>query len=142
MRIVPLECCHLSQLKLQPAQAQLSELAADPEYAQGLIEAGPAFAGIVNDRVVGCAGVVKLAEQRGHAWALLGDDAGGSLTTIHRAIVRFLADQPYRRIETSVDSEFIAGHRWVLMLGFNCEGRMHCYGPNGRDADLYARIRI
>ncbi|MEZ5665875.1 MAG: hypothetical protein R3F55_00235 [Alphaproteobacteria bacterium] len=141
MVVVPMTAGHLTRLRLQPAQAVLAPLVAEPGYGAMLAEAGPAFAGLCGDRVVGCAGVVRLTAQRGHAWALLACDAGHSLTAIHRAVVGFLAHQRMRRIETAVDAEFAAGHRWARMLGFECEGLMRAYGPDGRDAHLYARTR-
>jgi hypothetical protein len=47
---------------------------------------------------------------------------------------------PYKRIETSVATDFEQGHRWAQMLGFKNEGTMRCFTPQGMDCDLYARI--
>lgn len=142
MNVVPLAPQHLAALELQAAQAVLAPLLAAPGYAETLIAAGPAFAGLVDGRVVGCAGVVRLSSHRGHAWALLGRVPPKRFAAVHKAIARFLDRQALRRLETAVDSDFAAGHRWAGMLGFVREGRMRAYGLDGRDADLYARVRM
>lgn len=141
MQLVPMQAGHLAALQLQPAQAELAPLLGAPGYGETLAAAGPAFAGLVDGTVVGCAGLVLLTQERGHAWALLGPVAPPIFPAVHRAVAAFLAGQNVRRIETAVDSDFAAGHRWAGMLGFAREGRMRAYGPGGRDADLYARIR-
>ncbi len=132
---------HLAALALQPAQAVLAPLLAEDGYAATLIAAGPAFAGMQDGTVCGCAGIVMLSAGRGHAWALLGTAAPAGFVAVHRAVAAFLDRQRLRRIETAVDSDFAAGHRWARMLGFEREGRMRAYGLDGRDADLYARVR-
>jgi len=138
MQVVALEPAHLAALSLQDAQAVLAPLVTEPGYAEMLIAAGPAFAGLARGRVVGCAGIVMLSAGRAHAWALLGPVC--PLVAVHRAVADFLDGQRLRRIETAVDSDFAAGHRWAEMLGFAREGRMRAYGLDGRDADLYARV--
>lgn len=141
MKRVPLEPRHLQALRLQEAQAVLAPLLDEPGYAATLIEAGPAFAGLADNFVVACAGVVRLSAHRGHGWALIGQAAPRHFAGIHRAVAGFLDGLDLRRVETAVDSDFAAGHRWVRMLGFVREGRMRAYGLDGRDADLYARVR-
>ena len=56
-------------------------------------------------------------------------------------MARFLDMHGTRRVEATVDSGFMAAHRLMLMLGFKREGRMIAYLPDGRDCDLYARVR-
>jgi len=40
-----------------------------------------------------------------------------------------------------VDVGFKEGHRWIKMLGFELEGYMKAYRPDGADMLLYARIK-
>lgn len=140
LRVVALQPAHLEALALQRTQAALAPLLAAPGYAGTLIAAGPAFAGLAGEAVVGCAGIVRLSEGRGHAWALVGETGPALFVAVHRAVAAFLDGQRLRRIETAVDCGFAAGHRWARLLGFVREGRMRAYGLDGRDADLYARI--
>lgn len=92
---------------------------------------------------VACAGVVEMWPNRGHAWALLGDNAGPHMIAITRAIRAFLDALPLRRVEMAVDPDFPAALRWARMLGFECEtpSPMRAYCPDGRGAYLFARVR-
>ena len=130
---------HLAVLRLQPAQASFGAYLDDLAYAETLA-AGQSFTGLHDGRVVGCAGVVELWDNRAMAWALLGAGAGAHFVQIHRAVSGFFKQAKWRRIEATVDVDFEAAHRWMAMLGFEREGRMRAYASDGRDQDLYARV--
>lgn len=141
MQIVPFDPVHLQTLNIQAAQAWLSEEMLKPEYAALVASAGVAFSGVDGDTLVGCAGLMSFHKDRAVAWALLSQQSGPHFVKIFRAMQRYLEVCDIRRIEAQVDSTFAAGHRLVKMLGFSHEGRMRAYFPDGRDADLYARIQ-
>jgi hypothetical protein len=64
------------------------------------------------------------------------------MVQVHRATQRMLTATTIRRIEAHVDCNYAAGHRWVAMLGFVKEGGpMRAFTPDGRDCDLYARVK-
>ncbi|KAF7958209.1 hypothetical protein AWV80_01170 [Cupriavidus sp. UYMU48A] len=77
------------------------------------------------------------------AWAVIAADIGGSgMLALTRAVRRGMDVCTAQRIEVEVDSYFPQAHRWVQMLGgFEWEGRMRKYTPDGRDCDRYARVR-
>jgi hypothetical protein len=139
MRIVPFEPWHLEALVLQPAQAFVGAML-EPDYAVALAAAGEAYSGLEDGRVVGCCGLVPVHPGLANAWALLGACGPGRFLTIHRAVLRFLECQPVRRIQTTVQSDFAAGHRWARALGFGAEARLEAWGPEGEDHHLYKRI--
>lgn len=141
MDIVAYQPEHLQTLVLQQAQAWMSPMLTDPKYAESLRRAGPAFTALDGNRVIACAGVVRMWENRDSAWALLDQDCGRQFIGIYRGMQRFLDLHDTRRVEASVDSRFEAGHRLMGMLGFKREGIMRAYLPDGRDCDLYARIK-
>lgn len=139
MIVVPFHVEHLAQLALQPHQAYLASEVLTPGYAEALAT-GDAFSCFEGDELVMCAGVLPIWEGRGLAWALLSASAGRVMLALTRATLRFLKVCRYRRVETHVEVEFAAGHQWMRMLGFEREGCMRAYSPDGRDCDLYARI--
>jgi hypothetical protein len=147
---IPFAPEHLPMLRLQAAQAYLQPLMAKPEYGASL--AGPyAWSGLLGHAVIGCAGILPQWPGRAIAWALLtrGLTARHFLHAHHKvAAVLRAAHAPVsegggglRRIETSVDAGFDAGHRWARALGFEPEGLMRAYSPDGRDHVLYARVQ-
>lgn len=134
---------HLARLRLQPAQAALSAEFLKPGYTDMLRAGGPCFTGMVDGQVIACAGVAEVWQGRALAWALVGEAAGRNMVALHRAVAGFLMQAPYRRIEATVDAGFDAAHRWIKLLGFQCEtpDGMRQYNPNGGDAFLYSRTK-
>lgn len=131
---------HLQRLLLQPSQAMMQATLADPSYGPSLAAAGPAYSAVDGDEVFACAGLIQQWQGRAIAWALISSEAGRHMLAIHRAVWRALDLHPFRRVETAVASDFEEGHRWARMLGFEREGRMRAYTPDGQDCDLYARV--
>jgi len=140
MVIVPFEPKHLEILILQPSQVEFSNLF-DSQYGPALAQSGPCFTAMDGDEVIACSGVVKQWDNRGTAWALISGNAGRHFVRIHKAVQRFLDTTDFRRVEAWADAGFEQGHRWLHMLGFEREGYMRAFSPQGADAVLYARIR-
>lgn len=140
---VPFRPEHLGWLRLQAAQAYLQPLMSEPEYGVSLT--GPyAWSAMLRDRPVACAGILPQWPGRAIAWALLTRELGPRqfLRAHHKvaAVLRAAHAAGIRRIETTVDAGFNAGHRWARALGFRPEGLMRAYSPDGRDHLLYGRI--
>lgn len=140
MMIVAFQPAHLDRLLLQPSQAIMQPTLADPSYGPSLAAAGPAYSAVDGDAVFACAGLIPQWQGRALAWALIAEEAGRHMVGIHKAVRRALDMHPFRRVETAVASDFMQGHRWAVMLGFEREGRMRAYTPDGQDCDLYARV--
>ena len=140
MNFVRFEAEHLQQLVLQPAQSDMVSYMSQ-SYGTALAQAGNAFTAIKKNQVIGCAGVELIWPNRGIAWSLLGKISGAEMLAVHRRVSKFLDRQSLRRIEMTVDAGHRPGHRWARMLGFQHEGRLQAYTPDGRDCDLYARIQ-
>lgn len=140
MHIVPFEPVHLRALVLQEAQAWMQPML-QADYGDSLKRSGPCFTLAEGEDVVVCAGLVNLWDHRAQAWALVSGAAGRHFVRIFRAMRSFLDLQETRRIEATVDARFDQGHRLMRMLGFQHEGLMRAYLMDGRDCDLYARVR-
>lgn len=96
------------------------------------------------EEFLGCAGILKIWEGRGFAWMAVSRKVGRfHMLAIHRrtmAVINTATDLGLYRLETTVRTGFAAGRRWALMLGFEREGTMRRYAPDGGDHDLYARV--
>lgn len=141
MRVVPFEIEHLHRLKLQPNQHDALLRMSDMEEAY-LAASEFAFTGLDGEEVVACAGIVKMWEGRGHAWALLSGNIGNRFVRVHRAVKRAVEVSGYHRVEMVVDSDFPAAIKWAEKLGFRCEtpDGMPGYYNDGRLYKLFARI--
>ncbi len=138
--IVPFKAEHLASLSLQEAQLSASPQLTDPEYGK-MLEGMYAYSLIDGDEVLCCAGLMQVWEGRSLGWALVSRKAGKHFMEIHRNVAAAIRMCPDRRVEIAVDSEFPEGKRWAKMLGLTYEGTMRGYGVDGRDHDLYARVK-
>jgi RimJ/RimL family protein N-acetyltransferase len=128
------------KLALQPSQQYLSGILDDLNI-KVLADKGLVQVGEVDGEVIAIAGIAPQWENRAIAWALISDEAGPHFIQIHKAVKRFFNRNPIRRLEATVDVGFEQGHRWMEMLGFEIEGYMVAYRPDGKDQILYARVR-
>lgn len=138
--IVPFKAEHLAKLSLQSAQLSMSSELTNPDYAK-MLEGMYAYSLIDGDDVLCCAGLMQVWPGRSVGWAMISGKAGKHFMEIHRNVAAAIRMCPDRRVEIAVDSEFPEGKRWAKMLGLTYEGRMRAYGTDGRDHDLYARVK-
>lgn len=123
------------QLQKQQAWA-LSVLPS--EYLYTLERLGPAISAEVNGRIIACAGIATWIGM-GTLWAFVAQDAGSYFVRLDRCVRRLIEIPKLRRIEASTEVDFSQGCRWLEILGFQSEGVMRKYGPNGEDHMRYAR---
>jgi len=140
MRVVPFDPSHLEILELQESQ-QLFRKFFDKNYGPALQASGPCFTAIDDGQVLICAGAARQWDNRAIAWSLISAHAGRQFVRIHKAVTRFLETTDFNRIEAFVDADFEQAHRWIEMLGFQREGYMRQFTPDGRDSFLYARLK-
>lgn len=62
------------------------------------------------------------------------------MVPLTRRISRWLRFHNSGRIDTSVHCHFAQAIRWAEMLGFQNEGLMRKYDPDGLDCYLYAQV--
>lgn len=141
MTVLPFEPAHLDALELQRGQQHaVSDLT--QRYREMLQKAGPCYTGVLDGRIIGCAGLAYKDNQSGQLWALFAGNLGHRFIYIHNAAVRLLTAFPLRRVEATVQVGFEPGCRWLTdMLGFEYEGKMRKYGFDGSDHLLYSRTR-
>jgi hypothetical protein len=79
-----------------------------------------------------------------HVWSLLTNEVTKHPLAFHKMVLSCLdfiieTERP-RRIQMAVLAGYITGMRWAESLGFEREGLMGCFGDDGSDYWLYARI--
>jgi hypothetical protein len=132
---------HADGFRLQERQSVLAGNLSDPGYVAALCASGNAYTALVDGRAVAFGGCLEMWPGRAFMWSLIGEDAGRHMRFLVRAADGYLKAAPWRRIEAAVACDFEAGHRLVRMLGFEFEGRMRAFSPDGADHDLYARVK-
>jgi len=105
--------------------------------------AGPAWSLLHEGRPVGCGGVAVLWPGVGEAWSLSAPDLGAlalALTRLSAALLDAAAARHrLHRIQAAVHIDNGSGRRWLARLGFEEEGLMRGYGPQGDDFIRMAR---
>lgn len=121
-------------------------LVGDPEtYVRVYQERGPAFTGLVEGEIMGCAGVCLLWRGVGAAWLVTGPLVPQYPLAFHRAIrdglQTVMESLHVWRLQADIHQGHEVSQRWVRRLGFAYEGILHKYGPDGADYVRYARVR-
>lgn len=129
------------RVKLQPAQDYMVHFQELHTDLSELSDAGLAWTIEDAGDVLAIAGLAVQWENRALAWALVSESAGRRMRRITTEVRQFLDAAPYRRIEANVDVGFKAGHQWMRLLGFELEGYMKAYRPDGADMILYAKVK-
>ena len=94
-----------------------------------------------NNKIVFIGGVYHIWENRLAAWSLISKDAGKNFKFIINKTIQYLNEFKGQRIECYVDPEFVQGHRFAKLLGFNCEALlMQKFHQNGTNASMYAKF--
>ena len=137
--VVPFQAWHLDWLNLQASQRMLSPLLT-AQYGRALERAGPCYSAFAGSRVLACAGVVEFWEGRAQVWSLLSEDMPLYRKSIHRAVTTFLLSYRTRRLECVVDPRSTASIRWAEHLGFEFEGTMPKYNPDGSNQLMFVRL--
>jgi hypothetical protein len=141
MMIIPFEPDHLKRIDLQEEQSTANDFMNNLDYIEAL-SAHEAWTGLIDGRVVACAGFVTIWAGRIQVWSVVSATIGAKgMMVLTRAVLRGLALKK-GRVEAIVADNFKAGHRWARMLGFTLETpvAMRGFFPNGGDAFLYARV--
>ena len=81
----------------------------------------------------------------GEVWTLLSDDAKGRGIALSLGVTRFIAmlhrERGYCRLQATAEHGDAVAAEWLRRLGFEHEGTMAAYAPNGSTHELYARVR-
>lgn len=140
MNVIPFQPWHIREMRIQDKQALIISLLPDDffDVARNL---GPALSAEVDGRIVACAGIGVIKEYNsGTLWACLAQHSGRHFVRLDRCARRLLEIPRLRRIEATTEADFAQGRRWLELLGFQSEGIMRKYGPDGADHVRYARV--
>lgn len=140
MKLVDFKPEHVQLIEAAGGREVFGPMPFQPGYADMCAEylAWSVFDG---DRIIGCGGVFREHEGCGTAWSLLLPVSGRHMRFIDRAARKILDACPLVRIQAHAVPKFLPALRWLVMLGFQCEGTLRKFTPSGADMLLFARVR-
>lgn len=141
MIVRPWEKGDFQKIEIQDAQAYTYDLIDMDVDLTDLSQQGLVQTCVHNGEIMLIEGFIPVYENRAEVCTLISKYAGRCFTSIHKEALNFLNNAPFQRVEATVDVGFKQGHRWVKMLGFELEGYLKYYRPDGADMILYARYK-
>ncbi len=141
MIVVPFETAHLDELVDFGNQEEIIRPLVGLLQESRYEELGPAFSASVDGRIIGCAGLVEMTQYRAYTWAIMArQDFAQRFVGIHRAVLGFLNEQTYKRMDAQVALHDADGHRWMRLLGFQREVFCRPWAmPDGSAVTEYVR---
>ena len=103
-----------------------------------------ALTGLVDGKIIGTGGVVILWESVGEGWIILTKDVNEykteAILCIRKLMNQAIKELKLRRLQMIARTDFPKAQKLAKTLGFQCEGCMKNYLPDGSDCFLYARV--
>ena len=140
----------------RPSHAEKIELKGRDLYHEGIVpgyrayvartaEAGLSWTGIYNEKIVVCFGVRRVWPGVGEAWLLPSPSISDHALSVVRASRMIFADifktEAFSRVHISVDSANDSAFKFAKALGFEVEGIMRQFGPDGSNYYMMARLK-
>jgi len=105
---------------------------------------GPAKAGLYNGVLLGCGGVVEFWPGCGEGWIAMSRNCMEysipAFYCVKKITDGFMTDLKLKRLQATARVDFPKAKYLLEALGFECEGIMKNYLPDGADAYIYAKF--
>lgn len=155
--IIPFEGWHLEVINLRQEQRELIEVQSQKVggysnfgdlfiHGGAVDDGGPcAWTGLLDGKVIVCAGVLHIDDYFGQAWSFVSEDFTKENLSVKMKCIKGIKNGldrlPLRRIQADTETWFLEAQRFLRFLGFEKEGIMRSYTPVGDDSILYSRIK-
>ena len=144
--IVPFRPSHADKIELNDRELYYEGLVPNYRgYIAQMAEPGLSWAGVYNEQVVVCFGVRTVWPGVGDAWLLSSPSVSAHALSVVRSARMIFADifktEAFSRVHISVDSANDSAFKFAKALGFEVEGIMRQFGPDGSNYYMMARIK-
>jgi len=144
LEIVPYKTEHaLEIIKGQAKQPALKVTEQIKEWAKTKETRGPAVTGIYDGRIIGCGGLEICWPGMAEGWCLFVEDIS-NYNMVPKAVKLILKSwiEQYKliRVQAPLRTDFPEGVHFCEWLGFEYEGLMRKYHPDGSDARMFSLV--
>jgi len=146
MRIIDYKPEHAHEILAGPLNEGVPETTYQFGYTADKIGIeGQTFTGVVNGYVVACGGIIPLWPGVGEGWVLASYRIHHNRFSVVRSVCvildNLMEDHGYWRIQGATLANWKQGIRFANLLGFEKEGVMRRYGPDGSDYIRHAKVK-
>lgn len=141
MKLVPFEIDHLKQI--QPRAVDMANHSVFFDEMMGICEdpKNHSFTIMDGEFLVACGGVYYLWPGVGTAWLLGSDHIPKKKIAFHKlastALDKAIKKGSFHRVQSIVRADFPEALGWNRLLGFEIEGMLKGYAPDGMDCFIY-----
>ena len=129
----------MRQIKI--VSAEIEEVEAVASDLVEVFRESVCFKGVHEDTVVFYCGIFRTNERTGEVWIRIMDK---SFIETPRTITQLIDSHfncGYERIQSTAFSDDKISHRWMMYHGFQLEGTLRLFGPNGEDMNIYSKLK-
>lgn len=133
-------------LAIDPHEVYIGDVLAMRDHVHQLATSPNCFTGtlFLDGKPEGMVGMTLLWPGNADCWTLLSKKACKHPLALQKTSIKLInayADLlQLKRLSAGSRADNKMGHRWIRSLGFQFEGTMRKYGPDGSDWHLFARI--
>lgn len=141
----PFEPEHAMMLPVRDIEKGMKNNEDFAKWAEENNTPGTSYSGFVGDTLLGCGGIKILWHGVGEAWVIFSPDVINHKIAVYRIVTEYLEkliqDNNLYRVQAHVGCNFGAAINFVKNLGFEVEGKMRKFYPDGTDAFICALVR-
>lgn len=110
-----------------------------------LVSGDLVFTFLFDDEPIAILGGIPILPGVMQLWGLVSDSVKKCPITFHKVVKRMSEEYlkgNYQRLQMTVRSDHPEGSKWARALGFQCEGIMRKYGPDGSDYLMFSKVYL
>lgn len=141
---IPMHPSHLHHMRITEDQLPFAKAVSMDAMLEMQARLGLAVTALVHNKPVAMFGCIMLWTGVAEMWSIISDDARRypkQLTIVAKGFSDIVAQSlSLHRLQLTVRSDEPRALRWAEYLGFEIEGLMHKYSPDGTDTYILARV--
>lgn len=141
MEIRPLQKGDIEYVKVNPLEGAVKN------YPDIPVDPKTSYTALWDGKIVGVFGILIMWKGVGELWLILTKDSNRkgahglvALDIIRKKVDEIIKDNNIVRAQATVRVDFPKGIQMLVVLGFEVEGRLRKYTPDGCDVYRFARI--
>ena len=145
VKVVPFMSAHGEDLlKIQTGEGASDRLRIEKNWVQNVAIPDHSYSMISNGHLIAAGGIFPIWTSTGEAWLIPSDRVSrvkkSFAYSVRHVFGLLVEENSYRRVQASARADYRGGQRFLEWLGFEREGLMKSYGPDGADYVMYGKV--